>query len=119
GLASLRPDLAALCLHEAARDREAQAGSAAGGGACGVAAPEAVEDPRLCVGRNPLAAVLDRDADAVRLRLEDDGDGPVRRRVAQRVRQQVEEDALDLLWCAGHRGRRHVDAPLEPYVPRA
>ena len=44
-----------------------------------------------------FAGVLDANADLILGRRHDDGDGAVRRGVAERVRDEVQEDALDLL----------------------
>ena len=110
-LARLRPHASALRLDEAAGDREPEPRPAADG-ARGVAAPEAVEHAPCRLGGDALAGVLDGHAHGVVGRGDDDGDRSVGRRVAERVRQQVEQDPLDLLRCAARR-RRRLDAALE------
>jgi hypothetical protein len=47
-------------------------------------------------GVRPFARVLDRHPDCARVRPHDDGDRTVVRRVAQRVRHEIEQDAFDL-----------------------
>src|SRR6266516_2193632 len=103
-LAGLRPDLAAVRLDEPACYREAQTGARLSGRARAVCAPEPIEHAARRLGGDSLARVLDAHPHLVRVRRENDGDRTVRRRVPQRVREQVREHALDLLRRARHLG---------------
>src|SRR5215208_5790228 len=98
----LRPDAPALRLDEAPRDRQAEAGAAVALRARRVAAPESLEDAARRVVRQTLAGVLDGEAHLAVQRLDDDGDSAVGRCVPERVRQQIEEHALDLFGRAAH-----------------
>ena len=99
-------------MHQALRDREAEAGAAARVGAGIVVSPEALEHPGGSTGSEPVALVLDRDDGVIGIRLDDDCNRPVRRRVADRVRQQVHQHPLKLLGSRGD-DRVRVDPRLD------
>ena len=84
----------------------------------GVAAPEAVEDAPGGVSGQPFARVLDRHLHFLLSRLDDDCDRAVRGGMPEGVRDQVEEDALDLVGRAAHVGAAVVEARLESHVSR-
>ena len=82
-----------------------------------IAAPEALEHPAERLGRQPLARVLDDDGHTISLGLDEDRNRAIGWRVPERVREEVEKHALDLLGrAAGDDGI--VDARLEADVPR-
>src|SRR5207248_2927855 len=85
----------------------------------GLGAPEALARPLRGLAREPGSAVLDRDRHAVALRAQDDRDRPVRRRVPERVREQVDEDPLDLLRRAADERELGIAPRLEPDALRA
>src|SRR3954452_84942 len=113
-LAALEPDAAALRLDERTGDREPEAGALAGSRrARTVAAPEPVEDASLRPGRHAVAGVLDGDLDLVGMVGGGDGDRAVGGRMAERVREQVVEDPLDVGAVAGR-----LDAGRQPPLER-
>jgi hypothetical protein len=118
-LAVLGPDPAAVRLHEAARDCQPEPGAAARVRARLVLAPEPVEHPLRRVRGEPIAAVFDRDDHMVGIRLDDDRDLAVGRRVAHRVREQVHENALDLVRRDPHDRVGRSDPRLELDLARA
>ena len=69
--------------------------------ASGIGAPKSLEHAprRLC--REPRTGVLDGDTHRLVVGLDEDGDRAIVGRVAERVREQVEEYALDLGRLAG------------------
>lgn len=115
--ARLGPDLTALGLDQPARDRQPEAGAGFARGACEVAAPEALEHSPLRLRREAVARVLDRHLQSARVGLDENGDRAVGRRVAERVRDQVEEYALHLIRRAPG-DRIAGDTSLEPYPAR-
>src|SRR5439155_14996960 len=92
---ALGPDAPALSLDQAACDGEAQPGSSPRAGS--IRSPEALERALERLRRDALARVLDADADLLLERLDEHGDGAVGRCVPERVREQVEQNALHLV----------------------
>ena len=111
----LGPDAAALSLDERARDRQSQA--AASPGACAIATPEAFEHPLARLFAESLAGVLDRHLHLVVVGGHADGHGAVGGRVAERIRQQVLQDPLQL---EGRESRAHrvADVRVQADAPQ-
>ena len=104
--------------HESLCDREAEARAAGRARPRFVVAPEELEHALRGERREPLPRVLDCNDDVVGVRLDDDGDRAVVGRVPDRVREQVQQDTLDLVRGDAHARRRAFKARLEPDVPR-
>src|SRR6201999_4099330 len=95
GIRVFEPDAAAVGLDDRAGDRQPEAGAVAVAGR--VAAVEGLEDPLALARRDALAGVGDLDLHPARPALRPHRDAAVGRRVADRVLDQVVEDALHLL----------------------
>jgi hypothetical protein len=105
--------------HEALGNRQPEAGPAGRARACAVASPEPLEHSLRGARRQSDARVLDGDEHVIVVRLDDDRNGTIARRVAQRVREQVEQHALDLVRRHPNRGAARVHARLQPDVAAA
>src|SRR4051794_39734306 len=97
----LEPDPAAVRLDDRAGDREAEAGAAVAPRRVG--AVEGVEDALAVLGGEAVPGVGDLDFDRAGHRLGADGHAAVRWCVADRVLDQVEEHALELLGVGASR----------------
>src|SRR5258708_558153 len=84
-------------LDDRASDRQAETGRAVRARGAGAALDERLEDPHAVFRRDSLAAVGNLELDLARPGLGTDDDAAVGRRVANRVLDQVEEDALEAL----------------------
>src|SRR5581483_7164834 len=104
----LRPESAPVRLCEAARDREAEPGAAAG------AAPERPEHRRAVRGGDPGAAIEDVDSQLGRAVLGPYDDRGPGRREPQRVLDQVREHALDLGGVDANRRRPRIELDDDP-----
>ena len=116
--ALLGPDRAALGFDQPPGDREAEARTAV----ClsgRVVSPEPVEHPPGGFRCEAFARVLDRDPDVIEGCGERHCDRPVGRRVVKGVREQVQQDALDLRGRAAGLGDAVVDASLQRDVSGA
>ncbi len=71
-------------------------------------------------GVSPVPRVLDGHDDlrSIGRRMGKHGDGPVRRRVAQRVGEQIQENPLDVARGTSDVGQPVVDTSLEAHAPR-
>src|SRR4029079_7850553 len=94
-VAWLEPDTAPVTLDDRARDRQPEACAAVGRHAA--AALEGLEDALAIHGRDARAGVGDLDLEAVLDDFGAHGHAAVRRRVADRVLDQVEEHPLQAL----------------------
>src|SRR6201999_2817915 len=95
GIRVFEPDAAAVGLDDRAGDRQAETGAVTVAGR--VAAVEGVEDALVLARRDALAGVGDLDLDPARPALRPHRDAAVGGGVADRVLDQVVEDALHLL----------------------
>ena len=107
-------DVPVVSLHEASCDREAEPGAIAGA-PCLVAAEGDVEDTRQVVLVDPAAGVLHRDVRAIAFGTADDRDGPVTRRVSNRVLEDVAQRTQYLPGCGGQLGRLTGDVSFEDH----
>ena len=106
----MRPPWASTIAREIARPRPAPSRARR----LGAAAEEGLEDARAVLGGDPVAGVGDLDLDR-RRGLGAHGDAAVGRRVADRVLDQVEQHALELLGVGARRRRRPAGA--RPHGP--
>ena len=94
-----------MSLDDRACDREPEPGRSIGASCARSSLNERLEDALALVGRNAFAGVGDLDLDLSLALLGADDDASVRRRVPDRVLQQVEENALQLLRIGSRPGR--------------
>ena len=86
-----------MCLDDRARDRQPEPGARTRARRVGPAAIEGGEHALALLGRDPVAGIGHLELDPGGHRLGPHDDAPVGRRVADRVLNQVEQDALELL----------------------
>src|SRR5262245_18097473 len=111
------PDLTALGFDQAARDGQPEAGAAVARAPGGVAAPEALEHSPLRLRLEAFPGVFDSHLEASWMGFDEHRDRAVGGCVSERVRDQVEEHALNLIGRAP-RDRVVADAGLELYPAR-
>ena len=106
-------DRAAVLLHDAVGDRQAEAGALADL----LRREERIVDPRELFGRNPGAGVGDFDRRADRaLRLRDDREPAALRHRVARVQEQVQEHLLELVLDALHDDRRARESSFRTWM---
>src|SRR3954451_23220531 len=112
------PDAPAVRGDDGVRDGEAEAAAVVAARRARVALEEGLEHAIAVVVGDPLARVGDLDLDALSGALRADGDASVGRGVADRVLDEVEEDALKLLGIAAGDEERIRHRGLERHAAR-
>ncbi len=100
-----QPDVTTVRVDDRSRDRKSQSGAVGGSRRVGTAAVEGFEHELTLRRGDTVAAVLDLHFNRVTERFGPDDHGAVRRRVAYRVLDQVEEHPLKLLRVASCRSQ--------------
>src|SRR6266481_1453281 len=109
------PDRSPLRFDKAARDCEPEPGVPRRVISGRVGPPEALEDELACTLRYPVPTILDSHSHTVFLAGDANDDRAVVRGVAQRIREEIPQDPIDLVGIApGNRGRC---VELQPYAP--
>src|SRR5262249_21706370 len=109
--ARLGPDLTALGFDQPTRNRQPEAGAALARGPGGVTAPARSDPSPLPPRPEAFPGVLDRHLKTSRMGLDEHSDRTVGGCVSERVRDQVEQHALNLIGRAP-RDRIVADAGL-------
>src|SRR5438067_753978 len=104
---------AAVPLDQVAHDRQPEPQPPVRARARAVGLPEALEDVRQEVGRNPDARVTHADHGVMRVAREPDGDAPAARRELDGVGDEVPDDLLQPVAIAAHGTDAVVELALE------
>src|SRR5690606_8756151 len=107
-LLALHPDTAAVRLHDALGDGEAEADAPAAGVAC---LPEAVEQVRKLIGRDAGPRVADLEADLVAIARDVDAHAATFRREFDGVADQVAQRLQQAVAVGAHHRRLRLQAP--------